>query len=96
MATPFISNYFSSDCYNDSVRKLGRGAVLHKIDLWLAFKQESIHMTIHFYLEWEGKMYIDASTVWIGARGFSLVYSASTIEGQSQSQDNFIVQGFET
>ena len=63
MGTAFKLNYPSIDSYTDKLRTLGRGALMHKIDLSRAFRQLRVDPYDYplLCLEWQGSFYVDGS-----------------------------------
>ena len=63
LGTAFKLHYPSIDTYTDRLRKLGRGALMHKIDLSRAFRQLRVDPCDFplLCLEWQDHYYVDAS-----------------------------------
>ena len=76
LGTAFKLYYPSIDTYTDRLRKLGKGALLHKIDLSRAFRQLKVDPYDYplLCLEWKGQYYVDASYAF-GHHTGSMAYS---------------------
>ena len=63
LGTAFKLNYPSIDSYTDRLKKLGRGALMHKVDLSRAFRQLRVDPYDFplLCLEWQGKFYVDGA-----------------------------------
>ena len=63
LGTAFKLHYPSIDTYTDRLRKLGRGALMHKIDLSRAFRQLRVDPCDFplLCLQWQDHYYVDAS-----------------------------------
>ena len=63
MGTAFKLCYPSVDTFTDRLRKLGRGALMHKIDLSRAFRQLKVDPADYplLCLFWQGNYYVDGS-----------------------------------